>query len=228
MKTRLLIFIAAALVVMSFSVDASAQVASYKDRRVIEKREKEIKKEISGKAMKEARNEAKRLAKEGYDAPVGQLPMDKQIEKSWQAAYEMDAEGHPYYLMSTQSSVAATYTAAQMQAISAAKLDIAGQIQTSVSQVIQTKVTSNDLKPGEAVSLNTLVSSSRNVISNTLGRVLKLMEVYRTLKGGKVEVMVTIAYSSDFAQKEALKAMQESAASDAELMGMLSKLIDEE
>lgn len=227
MKTRLIVSAFAAVLMMLAAADASAQVATKKERKQIDKHEKVLNKEISEKALKEARKEAKRLEKEGYAVPFGQLPMDKQIEKSWQAAYEVDAEGYPFYLMSTQKGFAANYTAAQMQAMNAAKIDIAGQIQTAVSQVIETKVTSNELQPGEAVSLNAFVSNSKNVISNTLGRVLKLVEVYRTGKDGKTEVMVTIAYNSDFAKKEALKAMQNSAASDAELMGMLSKLVEE-
>ena len=175
------------------------------------------------------RGEAKRLAKEGYAVPLGQLPMDKQLENSWQAAYELTPEGLPYYIISSQKGVAANYTAAQMQAMNAAKMDIAGQIQTMVNQVIETKVASNELSKNDAQSLTSFVSTSKNIISNTLGRVVKLVEVYREPKrSNTVEVMVTLAYSSEVAQKEALKAMKESLTQeDVELMSQIDKLVAE-
>lgn len=226
--TKLIVSVFTALVVMFAAVESSAQVATNKERAQIEKHEKVLNKAMKKKAIKTARKEAKKLTKEGYMVPLGQLPMDKQLENSWQAAYEVDAEGLPYYIISTQKGVAANYTAAQMQAMNAAKMDIAGQIQTMVSQVIETKVASKELSRGEAESLNTFVSTSKNVISNTLGRVIKLTEVYREPKrGNSVEVMVTLAYNTEVAQREALKAMQQSLTKeDAELMSQIEKLVN--
>lgn len=227
--TKLIVSVFAALTMMFAAVEASAQVATNKERQRIEKHEKVLNKSMKKKAIKAARKEAKRLAKEGYAVPLGQLPMDKQLENSWQAAYELTPEGLPYYIISSQKGVAANYTAAQMQAMNAAKMDIAGQIQTMVNQVIETKVASNELSKNDAQSLTSFVSTSKNIISNTLGRVVKLVEVYREPKrSNTVEVMVTLAYSSEVAQKEALKAMKESLTQeDVELMSQIDKLVAE-
>lgn len=226
MKTRLIVSIIAAMAIMSVSVDASAQAADKETRKEVAKHEKLLKQEMRKRAIKEARKEAKRLAKEGFNVPIGQMPMDKQLENSWQAAYEIDENGFPYYIISTQKSVAGNYSAAQMQAMNAAKIDIAGQIQTMVNQVIETKVASNELQKGEAASLNSFVSSSKNIISNSMGRVIKLVEVYRTLKNGNTEVMVTVAYNSDLATTEAIKAIRESlTAESVEVMQQLDKLV---
>lgn len=225
--TKLIVSVFTALTMMFVAVEASAQVATNKERQQIEKHEKVLNKTMKKKAIKAARKEAKRLMKEGYTVPVGQLTLDKQLENSWQAAYEVTGDGLPYYIMSTQKGVASNYTAAQMQAMNAAKMDIAGQIQTMVSQVIETKVASKELSRGEAESLSTFVSTSKNVISNTLGRVVKMVEVYKEPKRGNgVEVMVTLAYNSDLAQQEALKALQNSLTSeDVELMSQIDKLV---
>ena len=227
--TKLIVSIFAAVMMMATAVGASAQVATNKERRAIEKHETVLNKSMKKKAIKAARKEAKRLKKEGYAVPLGQLPMDKQLENSWQAAYELTPDGLPYYIISSQKGVAANYTAAQMQAMNAAKMDIAGQIQTMVNQVIETKVASKELSRGEAESLNTFVSTSKNIISNTLGRVIKLVEVYREPKrSNTVEVMITLGYSAEVAQKEALKAMKESLTpEDVELMGQIDKLVTE-
>ena len=227
--TKLIVSIFTAVMMMSAAVDASAQVASKQQRKQIQKHEKVLNKAMKKKAIKAARKEAKSLKKQGYMTLLGQLPLDKQLENSWQASYELDVQGYPYYIMSTQKATAANYTAAQLQAMNAAKTDIAGQIETRINQVIETKVTSNEFARNEANSLTSFVATSKNIISNTLGRVIKLVEIYREPKRTKVvEVQVTLAYNAEIATKEAINAIQKSVgAEDVELMKLLDELVTE-
>ena len=227
--TKLIVSIFTAVMMMIAAVDASAQVASKQQRKQIQKHEKVLNKAMKKKAIKAARKEAKSLKKQGYMTLLGQLPLDKQLENSWQASYELDVQGYPYYLMSTQKATAANYTAAQLQAMNAAKTDIAGQIETRINQVIETKVTSNEFARNEANSLTSFVATSKNIISNTLGRVIKLVEIYREPKRTKVvEVQVTLAYNAEIATKEAINAIQKSVgAEDVELMKLLDELVTE-
>ena len=229
MKTRLIVSIFTAVMMMFAAVDVSAQVATNKQRKQIHKHENVLKKEMKKKAFKAARKEAKQLKKAGYMTFVGQLPLDKQLENSWQAAYELDAYGNPYYIISTQKAVASNFTAAQLQAMNAAKTDIAGQLETRINQVIETKVSSNELGRNEASSLATFVSTSKNIVSNTLGRVIKLVEIYREPKKTKnVEVQVTVAYNAEVATREAIKALKQSLTpEDVELMQQIDKLVTE-
>ena len=227
--TKLIVSVFTAVMMMIAAVDASAQVASKQQRKQIQKHEKVLNKSMKKKAIKAARKEAKSLKKQGYLTLLGQLPLDKQLENSWQAAYELDVQGYPYYIMSTQKATAGNYTAAQMQAMNAAKTDIAGQIETKINQVIETKVTSNEMSRNEANSLNSFVATSKNIISTTLGRVIKLVEIYREPKRSKVvEVQVTLGYSAEIATKEALNALQKSVGSeDVEIMKLLDQLVTE-
>lgn len=227
--TKLIVSIFTAVMMMIAAVDASAQVASNQQRKQIQKHEKVLNKAMKKKAVKAARKEAKSLKKQGYMTLLGQLPLDKQLENSWQASYELDVQGYPYYIMSTQKATAANYTAAQLQAMNAAKTDIAGQIETRINQVIETKVTSNEFARNEANSLTSFVATSKNIISNTLGRVIKLVEIYREPKRTKVvEVQVTLAYNAEIATKEAINAIQKSVgAEDVELMKLLDELVTE-
>ncbi|MBR5138703.1 MAG: hypothetical protein IKV12_04060 [Alistipes sp.] len=229
MKIKLFISMFVAAVIMLAAGDAYGQVATNAERKAVQKHEKVLNKAMKKKAIKAARKEAKKLAKEGWMAPVGQLPMDKQLEDSWQATYEMDSEGHPYYIMSTQRGLATSLSAAQMMAMNAAKTDIAGQIETRINQVIESKVVNNELSRKEAETLSTFVSTSKNIISTTLGRVLKFMEVYREPKRSKsIEVMVTLGYNSNVAAQEALKAMRKSLTKeDVEIMAQIDKLVTE-
>ena len=229
MKIKLIISMFAAALMMLAAGDVYGQVATNKERKAVQKHEKVLNKAMKKKAIKAARKEAKKLAKAGWSAPVGQLPMDKQLEDSWQATYEIDSHGQPYFIMSTQRGLGKTYNAAQMMAMNAAKTDIAGQIETKINQVIETKVVNNELSMKEAETLSTFVSTSKNIISTTLGRVVKFMEVYRQPKRSKsVEVMVTLGYNSEIAAREALKAMREAVtAEDVELMSQIDKLVTE-
>ena len=227
MKARLIISAIAAAAVL-FSIEANAQVATKKEYKALNKQEKVLNKESQEKAIKDARKEARRLEKEGYKVPVGKLPLAKQIEDSWQAQVTTDAEGVPYYFMATSSTIGSNFTAASMQATNTAKLDIAGQIQTQIASVIEQKIANNEISAENAVAVNSFVSASKSVINNTLGRVIKFVEIYRTLENGNIEAMVTLGYNTEIAQKEAIKAMQKTLDSDAEeLMKELDALLAE-
>ena len=118
------------------------------------------------------------------------------------------------------------YSAAQMQAVNLAKLDLAGQIQTRVNQLIEAKVANDEISAESAASINSFVSASKNLISNTLGRVMILVEIYRVNEAGNNEVQVTLGYNSELATQEAIKAVQKSMTAEAgELMEELDGLL---
>ena len=210
--------IAAAGMLMATTGISAQEVATKKDYRKIEKHEKFLNKQVKDRAIKDARKEARKLEKQGYRAPVGKLPIDKQLEKAWQCQYEMDSDGYPFYFIATAKTTGSNYSAAQ--------IDLAGQIQTRVSQLIEAKVANDEISSEEAVSLNSFVSASKNVISNTLGRVLILVEIYRVAENGNNEVQVTLGYNSKLATQEAIKAVQKSMDEEAgELMDELDSLL---
>ena len=76
--------IAAAGMLMATTGVSAQEVATKKDYRKIEKHEKFLNKQVKDRAIKDARKEARKLEKQGYRAPVGKLPIDKQLEKAWQ------------------------------------------------------------------------------------------------------------------------------------------------
>lgn len=225
MKIRMIVSAIAAAAVL-FSLEANAQVASKKEYKANEQHEKMLSKSIHEKAVKEARKEAKKLEKQGYKVPAGKLPLAKQLEDSWQAQYEIDGDGTPYYYIATATTIGSNYSAANMQATNTAKLDIAGQIQTQIASLVEAKIANNEISAADATSINSFVSASKSVINKTLGRVIKFVEIFRTLENGNVEAMVTLGYSTDIANKEAIRAMQKSLDNDAdELMKKLDVLI---
>jgi hypothetical protein len=209
MKKFLLISALAAFgLVFSTSVNAQ-QKASRKEFQENQKYEKTLNKDLQKKAIKGARKEAKALEKEGFRTPVGKLPLEKQLENSWQKQVEIDTDGNPYWYIASSRAIGGNQQAAALQATNTAKIDLAGQILTKVSQLIESKAANNDIGQEEAASLTEVVAASKSIISATLGRTIPLVEVYKTLPNKNVEVMITLGYSADAADKIAIKAVRD-------------------
>ena len=135
---------------------------------------------------------------------------------AWERQAELDMDGNPYWYIASYRIIGGNQSAAALQATNTAKIDLAGQIQTKVSQLIEAKAANDDMGQEEAASLTSVVASSKSVISATLGRTIPLVEVYRTLPNKNVEVMVTIGYSMQAANQEAVKAIRKELASKSE------------
>lgn len=224
MKKSVLFSIVAVLTMM-ISLNALAQEkATGKAYKNLQKQEKVLNKDLQKKAIKDARKQAKQLTKEGFRTPVGKLPLDKQIEAAWQKQAEMDTDGNPWWYIASSRAIGGNQSAAALQATNTAKLDLAGQIQTKVSQLIEAKMANDDLGQEEAASLSNIVAASKSMISATLGRTIPLVEVYRTLPNKNVEVQVTLGYSQQAATKTAIKAIRDELAKKSE---ELAKKLDE-
>lgn len=101
MKKSLLISVFATLAMM-ISLNALAQEkATGKAYKAIQKDEKVINKDLQKKPLKKPRKQAKELTKEGFKTPVGKLPLDKQLENSWEKQMEIDMNGNPYWYIAT-------------------------------------------------------------------------------------------------------------------------------
>lgn len=219
MKKSVLVSAFAAFLMM-FAISVNAQVrATGDDYKDLKKHEKILDKELKKKAIKEARKEAKRLTKEGFRTPVGKLPLAKQLENAWERQAELTMEGEPFWYVASSRAIGGNQSSAALQATNAAKIDLAGQIQTRVSQMIDTKVANDDMGQEEAASLSSVVAASKSVISATLGRTIPLVEVYRTLENNNLEVMVTIGYSTQEANKAAIDAIRKQLGDKADELG---------
>ena len=177
------------------------------------KERKELRKmskgELNEKATKAARKEAKKLAKEGWASAPGALPIEKQLDKSYLMQMEYDDNMYPTYLMGEAMSVGENYDGAKMQALELAKQNLAGQIQTEVTALIENSVANNQLGAEEAATVTKSVMAAKNLISQSIGRTITVVELYRTLNNKNKEVLVRIAYNGEMAKAAAKKAMRE-------------------
>lgn len=177
-----------------------------KERQEVQKL---AKKDLKAKVDKNIRKEAKRLKKEGWQVKPGALPLEKQLERSYLMQYEFDANLFPKYIMGEASSVGENYDAAKVAANSLAITNLAGNIQTEVTALLENTVANKQLSPEEAASISETVMSSKNLISQSIGRTVPVMECFRINSKKNHEVLVRIAYNSEMAKEAAKKAVRE-------------------
>ena len=170
---------------------------------------KAAKKQLDAKASKTARNEAKRLKKEGWKPAPGALPIEKQLDNSFLKQQEEDELGYPKFLMGEAMSIGENYDAAKMQALELSKQNLAGQIQTEVTALIENTVANKQLAKEEAVSITESVIASKNLISQKIGKTIVVTELYRELSNKNKEVLVRVAYNMQMAKEAARQAIRE-------------------
>ena len=162
--------------------------------------DKEIKKDLKKKAMKDARKEAKKLKKDGFKVAPGQLPMEKQIEDTWIKRSQTDDKGNKIWFVVEGRAVGETHTAAKMQANEVAKVNLAGQIGSSVAGEIKTTIANQQLDATEAESLTKTIATFQSKVGSRIGRTTTLFEADRSV-GKNSEVYITIGYSYNDAIK---------------------------
>jgi len=196
------------LILLTLATSTSDAQLTKQDIKERKEMAKATKKELSEKASKTARKEAKRLSKEGWKTAPGALPLEKQLDKSYMMQYQYDADGFPQFIMAEAMSTGGNYDAAKMQALELAKQNLAGQIQTEVTALIENTVANEQMDQGDAASITRSVMASKNLISQSIGRVVPVIETYRNVNGNNREVLIRIAYSQDMAKATAKRAIK--------------------
>lgn len=187
---------------IGFTVNIMADTNIYQVRKEIRK---QTLSELKEKASKSARRETKKLKKEGWKVSPGALPLDKQLDKSYNMQMEYEEDGFPKYIMAEAQSIGENYDAAKMQALELAKVNLAGLIQEEITALTENTVANKQLEPEEAASVVQSVQASKSIITQNIGRVITIVEVYRTVSNNNKEVLVRIAYNGTMA-KAAVKA----------------------
>lgn len=202
-------FFTVAIAIIVASVSCLAQTNADQIRQERNEIKKLAKKELSARVDKTTRKEAKRLQKEGWTVAPGALPLEKQLERSYLMEFEYNADLFPKYIMANAQSIAENYDAAKVAATSLAITNLAGQIQTEVTALIENTVANKQLSAEDAASISETVMSSKNLISQSIGRTIVVVECYRILTNKNREVMVRLAYDGAAAKEITKKVIRE-------------------
>jgi len=105
----------------------------------------------TGKQKRDARNEANRLKKEGFQTM--DIPIVRQLEQFYVKRDQVDENGMPMYMHASGIGVGNTFAAARLLAVTDAKVRLAGNIQTKVMDEAKAIMADDQLSSEEAVSL---------------------------------------------------------------------------
>lgn len=202
---KVMLFALALALVMPCTMSAQSQKELNKERKEVVKQSKQ---ELNAKVSRATKKEAKKLQKEGWQVTPGALPIEKQLERAYTMQYEYDENGYPRYIMGEAMSIGENYDAAKMQALELAKQNLAGQIQTEITALIENAVANKQLAEEDAASVTKSVSAGKNLISQSLGRVIPVAEMYRVKSNKNKEVSVRIAYNGKMAREAAKRAIR--------------------
>lgn len=186
------------VVLILSSISAQTQVEIMRERQWIVQQTKQ---ELDKKVSKETKKEAKRLKKEGWIVTPGALPLEKQLERSYLMQYEYDANLFPKYIMANAQSIGENYDNAKTTAMAWAITNLAEQIQTEVVAVIENTMINQQIAAEDASSITETVMASKNLIAQSIGRVITVVECYRVLDNKNREVMIRVAYNGDIAKQ---------------------------
>ena len=201
------------MVAMSLIMVASFSLAETSTQKEIRKERQEIrklaKKELTAKVDKVTKKEAKRYKKEGWQVKPGALPLEKQLERAYFMQFEYEEDLFPKYIMGEASSIGENYDAARTAAVSLAITNLAGQIQTEVTALVENTVANRQLSAEDAASITETVMASKNLISQSIGRTLPVIELYRINSKKNNEVLIRIAYNAEMAKAAVKKAVRQ-------------------
>lgn len=209
MNTIRLVLIA---LICSMAVASPAEAQNYK------KKDRQLRRVIKKRAVRQARKESRKLRRQGYYVAPGALPLAKQIEQAWKRQYERTDDGFPLYIVASGNSVANTTSAAKLQATELAKLELAGSISTQVMALIESNIANEQLSSIEANSVTKTVAAASNVIAADLGRTIPLVEIYRKVKKTtNTEASIRMAYNSKKALEIGKKSIRKQLEEETEL-----------
>lgn len=172
-----------------------------------QKTDKQIKKELKAKPEKLARKEAKKLRKAGWEVGPGSLPMEKMLDKKFKKEYEETDKGNTKYISAEGNAVGETKTAAEIQALTVAKLNLASVIESKVNGLLSGNIANQQLNNEDAASITQVLANSKELISADLGYVEPVVKLYRTPKGNdkNTEVQLVVFYDTEQSMQIAKK-----------------------
>ncbi|HNY14042.1 MAG TPA: hypothetical protein PKI12_00790 [Bacteroidales bacterium] len=163
---------------------------------------------LAEKASKEATKEAKKMQKEGWGVAPGSVPLDRIVENSWMKQLMIDENGNPRYIYADGNAVAETKSAAEMQAIELAKLQLAGMIESKMNSLISANVGNAQLSTQEAATVTEVALSAKNQIAVELGYVDPTFKLFRNIGKDKTEVQVRLFYDTKQSMEVAKKVIR--------------------
>lgn len=211
-----------ALLLMAMAGSAQAQTSGEIAKKMggftaIQKAEKQV---LNKKVAKELRKQIKQWKKEGWKTMPGQLSLERQMERSviYQYQFEDDDELMPKYVWGDAASVAQVYDAGKDQALELARQRLAGQIENRMAQIAENKTGNDQTSREQVTSLVNTIRKAKSIVETRLGQTIPVVEAYRELKDGRVEVRVQTFYNMNEARRITREAVRQQMEKDGQML----------
>lgn len=166
-------------------------------------------KTLTKEQEKAVKKDVKKYEKEGWKVKPGSPTIAMQLTKSYQMVWEKTADGADQWIMGEGSSIGSIYDAARTQAMTVAQGEIARKMKTDLTAQIEQDLANEQFSQQEAESIaQTVVNTMGRSVDQSISRPNSLIEMYRDLPNGNVEVLMRLAISSaklDSLAKEAIE-----------------------
>lgn len=162
------------------------------------------------KVSKDTRKQAKQLVKEGWKVAPGGMSIEKQLARAELLDNSFEEDGVTQkYAKGDATSTAESYDAGKMQALELARLNLVSSIETDITELAETNRSNKDISADNAASVIKVLRSSKSFVSKKLGQTNSVIEMYRELPNGNVQVRVQTYYSMDKAREIAKAVVRE-------------------
>lgn len=206
MKTINVLFALALAATLSTATVSAQSDYTRREKREMSRDIKKSNKDLYKKSDKDVRKAARQLKKEGWKSL--DLPIEKQLERTWEREWQTDEEGYDKYISKTVIVVGQNYSSAVRQAENMCKLSIAADMGTLVQSMVTLAVGNREITPEQAASVSQSVEKVKLIVNEKLGRVITSAVFYKVNRN-VYEVRMTVLYS----QKSALMAANAAAQS---------------
>lgn len=184
---------------------------------------RQTKKEIESKCLKDAKKQAKTLKKAGWKPAIGTAPLEKQLSDYLMRHYEKSS-GYPTYITAQSNSVSGAYSTARKAAELRARTAIASSMRAEVCELAEDAHKNNEIDANDVETITGFMSTSKQLVQQTMGRTDVVLDIYRELEDGRTEAWVGVSYDGSRARADILKAFEnESAEIRSRMEQMLSK-----
>lgn len=192
MKKTIILLVSVMITMVSFAQSAKELAKEQAELRAIHM------KMLNAKPTKEAKKQAKQLAKEGWGVPVGEKSIERQITESQIYGEEImtDELGGmtKRFMMQTAVQTAGTYNAGYAAARANAQVELAALLKTEIVAAMQSKLDNAQSSTISTITVDKFNQRSKSIVDETLTNAIPTVVIYRRLQNNNFEVQVRLAF----------------------------------
>ena len=127
---------------------------------------------------------------------------------NWLAIKMMFRPHQPKYIFGQAISGGSFYDAAKMQALELVRAELAANITTDITTLVNIQLENQQLSAEKASSASKIMEKGKALVSQKLYSTIPLIEIYRQNPEGNVEVQIRLAYDKEEAVKVGVNALK--------------------